>query len=106
MTINLSLQSGIILDIWKHASSGDPCNYRPIALTCIACKLMVAGIKDALLVILREHNIINASQHGFMARKSTNTHLLECNLDWNTAFKNRHGVDIVYLEFAKLSTQL
>jgi len=23
---------------------GDPCNYRPISLTCIACKLMAAGI--------------------------------------------------------------
>ena len=107
---NLSLQSGIIPDIWKHASvvpvfkkgsPGDPCNYRPISLTCIACKLMEGGIKDALLVFLREHKIINASQHGFMARKSTTTHLLECNLDWNTAIKSRQGVDIVYLDFAK-----
>ena len=24
-----------------------------------------------------------------------------CNLDWNTANKSRHGVDIVYLDFAK-----
>jgi len=77
---NLSLQSGIIPDIWKHASvdpvfkkgsprswsHGVPCNYRPISLTCIACNLMEAGIKDALLVILRENKIINASQHGFM----------------------------------------
>jgi len=36
-----------------------------------------------------------------MARKSTTTHLLECNLDWNTAIKSRHWVDIVYLDFAK-----
>jgi len=47
---NLSLQSGIIPDIWKYASvvpvfkkgsPGDPCHYRPISLSCIACILMV-----------------------------------------------------------------
>jgi len=32
-----------------------PCNYRPISLICIACKLMEAGIKDALPVYLRKH---------------------------------------------------
>jgi hypothetical protein len=46
-------------EIWKHASvvpvlkegsPGDTCNYRRISLTCIACKLMEGGIKDALLV--------------------------------------------------------
>jgi len=35
-----------------------------------------------------------------MARKLTTTHLLECNLDWNTAIKSKHGVNIV-LDFAK-----
>ena len=110
MIFNLSLQTDIIPEIWKLAtvvpvfkkgSPGDPCNYRPISLTCIACKLMECGIKDALLFFLREHNIINASQHGFMARKSTTTQLLECNLDWNTAISCKNKVDVVYLDFAK-----
>jgi hypothetical protein len=80
---NLSLQTGVIPAIWKHASvvpvfkkgsPGDPCNYRPTSLTCIACNLMECGIKDALLAFLREHKLISASQHGFMANKSANTH--------------------------------
>ena len=87
---NVSLQTGDLPDIWKLASvvpvfkkgsPGDPCNYRPISLTCIACKLMECGVKDSLLAFLKEHKIINDSQHGFMAKKSTTTHLLECNLD-------------------------
>jgi hypothetical protein len=107
---NLSLQTGDIPDIWKLASvvpvfkkgsPSDPCNYRPISLTCIACKLMESGIKEAFLAFLKEHKIINDSQHGFMARKSTTTHLLECNLDWNIAFSCKNGVDVVYLDFAK-----
>jgi len=69
---DLSLQSDIIPDIWySRRSPGDPCNYRTISLTCIACKLMEAGIKGALLVFHKEYIIINASQHGFLAGKST-----------------------------------
>ena len=54
---NISLQTGIIPDIWKLAtvvpvfkkgSPGFPYNYRPISLTCIACKLIECGIKEAL----------------------------------------------------------
>jgi len=71
-------------------------------VTCINNKSITYWyIKDALLVFLREYKIINASQHGFMARKSTTAHLLEYNLDRNTAIKSRHGVDIVHLDFAK-----
>jgi len=61
---NLSLQSVTISDIWKvpvfkKGSPGDQYNYRPISLTCIGCKLIEAGIKDAIRVFLREHKIIN-----------------------------------------------
>ncbi len=47
---NLSLQTGVIPDIWKKASitpvfkkgsPSDPSNYRPISITCIACRLLV-----------------------------------------------------------------
>jgi len=57
---NFSLQCGIIPDIWKHVSvvpvfkkgsPGEPYNYRPISLTCIACKLTEAGIKMLFLSI-------------------------------------------------------
>jgi len=89
-----------VIPVFKEGSPGDPCSCRPISLTCIAYKRMETGIKDALPVYIREYEIINASQHGFMDRKSITTHLLECNLDWNTAIKSKHGVNIV-LDFAK-----
>jgi len=34
-------------------------------------------------------------------RKSTTTHLLECNLDWNTAINCKNGIDVVYLDFTE-----
>ena len=74
---NLSLQTADIPSIWKLASvtpvfkngsPSDPANYRPISLTCIATKLMEAGIKDALMAHLKSSGVLNDSQHGFLKR--------------------------------------
>ena len=82
----LSIQIGELPDIWKVASvtpifkkgsPSDPANYRPISLTCVACKLIETGIKSNLLNHLRRNNVISNSQHGFLSRKSTTTQLLE-----------------------------
>ena len=77
---NLSLQTADIPSIWKLASvtpvfkkglPSDPANYRHISLTCIASKLMEAGIKDALLAHLKSSGVLSDSQHGFLKSKST-----------------------------------
>ena len=56
---NLSIQTGELPDIWKVASvtpifkkgsQSDPANYRPISLTCVACKLLETGIKSTTYV--------------------------------------------------------
>ena len=107
---NLSLQSGSLPELWKCASitpvfkkgaNSDPSNYRPISLTCIACKLLEAGVKDSLLHHLLQHKLISTHQHGFLSKRSTTTQLLECCLDWNVALNTRRNIDIVYLDYAK-----
>lgn len=107
---NISLQSGLLPPIWKCAlitpvfkkgSPSDPANYRPISLTCIACKLLESCVKEELLSYLMTHNIITKHQHGFLSRKSTSTQLLECTLDWTIALNTNKSVDIIYLDYAK-----
>jgi hypothetical protein len=61
---------------------------------------MKCGIKDTMLAFLKSCETLSNSQHGFMTSESTTTHLLECNFDWNAAIKSKHGVDVVYLDFA------
>ena len=107
----MSLQFGNLPALWKCASitpvfkegsPSDPANYRPISLTCIACKILQSGVKDALLQFLLKHKLINKHQHGFLSCKSTTTQLLECGLDWNIANVNaRSNIDIIYLDFSK-----
>jgi len=110
LIFNVSVQTGDLPDLWKHASvtpvfkkgsPSDPANYRPISLTCISCKLLESGIKESLLSYLLLHGIINKNQHGFLKRKSTTTQLLECCLDWNIALNTHQHLDIIYLDYAK-----
>ena len=50
---------------------------------------------------LSKNNLIRSSQHGFMARKSCLTNLLEYLEELTTLVDQGHAVDIVYLDFAK-----
>jgi len=88
---NLYIQTGELPGIWKAASitpvfkkgsSSDPSNYRPISLSCVACKLLESGIKVNLLSHLLQNNVISRHQHGFLSHKSTTIQMLECYSDW------------------------
>ena len=87
--------------IFKKGDSSSVSNYRPISLTCTCCKIMESVIHDQLLSYLHTNNLISKNQHGFLARKSTGTNLLDCFQDWQLSIKNRKLIDIVYLDFQK-----
>ena len=87
--------------IFKKGDSSLTSNYRPISLTCTCCKVMESVIHDQLISYLRTHNLISNNQHGFLARKSTGTNLLNCFQDWQIAIKNKKLIDIIYLDFQK-----
>ena len=73
----------IITPIFKKGSPSDPANYRPIALTCICCKIMESIIANDLLEFLSNHNLITKHQHGFLKKHSTSTNLLESLMCYN-----------------------
>ena len=107
---NKSMQSGIlpkdwklghITPIFKKGAKGDPGNYRPISLTCVACKLMESIVKDSILEHLMDNNLINPTQHGFMNQKSCVTNLLEFFETITTYFDSGTPTDIIYLDFSK-----
>jgi Reverse transcriptase (RNA-dependent DNA polymerase) len=95
---------------WKLASvtpifkKGKPCdvsNYRPISLTSVCCKVMESIIKDELLKYLLSKNLITRHQHGFLARRSTGTQLIDCLNEWTLNIENKQSLDVVYIDFAK-----
>jgi len=90
-----------ITPVFKKGDVSDPYNYRPIALTCIMCKLMEFTIKEHLLSYLLTKNLISKQQHAFIIKHSTTTNLLECIYDWSIALNNRNSVDIIYIDFKR-----
>ena len=60
-----------ICPIYKGAGSCFlPENYRPVALTSIACKIMETVIKDSLLTHFTSESLISPFQHGFLPGRS------------------------------------
>jgi len=105
-----SFELSAIPDIWKAAivtpvfKKGSPTaasNYRPISLTCIVCKIMESIIKNQLIAYLLEKKLITKQQHGFLAKHSTCSQLLECVNDWTIELNVRHSVDVAYIDFQK-----
>ena len=110
LIFNKSLLSGEIpLDwriahvtpIYKKGNRAVAENYRPISLTSIICKILERMICEIIMTHLLEHNLLNSSQHGFMARRSCLTNLLEYLETVTSLLDNGHSVDVVYLDFSK-----
>jgi len=96
-------RTAVVTPVFKKGSPSDPANHRPISLTCIACRLLECGIKDALLGLqhMLTHKLISSHQHGFFSRKSTTTQLLECNFDWCLAISTGANTDVIYLDYSR-----
>ena len=91
----------MVIPVYKKKSPSDVANYRPISLTSICCKLMEHVIKGQLLEFLRHNDLISEHHHGFLAKHSTCTQLIECVDDWTLALNFRNSVDVAYLDFSK-----
>ena len=91
----------IITPIYKSGLASDVSNYRPIALTCVACKIMERVIVSDMLHFLREQRLITKQQYGFIARRSTTLNLLDALNDWSLAINNKFSVAVAYIDYAK-----
>ena len=54
-----------------------------------------------VVMYAQECNILNPSQHRFLANTSTSSQLLECMYDWCSAVESEHVTDAVYIDFKK-----
>ena len=77
----------VVTPVYKNGSASSAANYRPISLTCVACKLMERVIVNETLCFLRKHGLITKHQHGFLSGRSTTSNLLETLNDWTLDYK-------------------
>nr|CDJ88717.1 RNA-directed DNA polymerase (reverse transcriptase) domain containing protein [Haemonchus contortus] len=94
-----------VTPIPKKAPYDCPDNYRPISITSIFARAFEKILKKKIVAHIMEHSILSPFQHGFQEGKSTVTALLESLNNWTTSLDEGISVDVVYLDFLKLSTE-
>ncbi len=105
---NISIETGKLPQIWhdsvvtaihKKGPTSLVQNYRPISLTCVACRVLESIIGDSIKSHLSD--VIFEGQHGFLAKKSTVTQLFETYEEWVSAIDDSSSIDMVFIDFAK-----
>ena len=86
---------------YKKGKNSLPSNYRPISLTCIACKMMEHIITSSIMKHVSRNSILYQLQHGFRDRRSCETQLLEFQVDALKNMKDGMQADVLIMDFSK-----
>ena len=77
------------------------CNYRPVSLTCVPCKLLEHIVCSNIMARLDEHKLLSDRQHAFRKRYSCETQLITVIKNWAKILDNGGQVDTFILDFEK-----
>ena len=106
----MSVETGIMPDdinlayitpIFKGGDKSDPANYRPVALTNHITKAFERVVKQEILSHLVDNQLLNPTQHGFTAGRSTLTNLIEYYESILLLLEHHQYVDAIYLDYSK-----
>ena len=90
-----------ITPIYKKGDKATASNYRPVSLTSITCKLLEHILHSNIMKHLDKHNILTDKQHGFRAKHSCETQLLQTVHDFAHSLDKRKQTDIIIMDFSK-----
>ena len=90
-----------IVPVFKKGDKNTASNYRLVSLTSILCKTLEDIVNSSIMKHLDIHKILTDSQHGFRARRSCETQLLETLDDITKRAANNKQIDIILLDFSK-----
>lgn len=85
--------------IFKKGDKSEACNYRPVSLTSIVCKVMETILRGHLLKFVM--GILSTAQYGFVPGRSTVLQMLAVMDEWTKAIDEGNEIDIVYMDFQK-----
>lgn len=104
------INSGTVPNQWKHANvcavykkgkKSDPSNYRPISLTCIASKVLEHIVHSHVMKHLAQYGVLTDYQHGFRAKRSTETQLICTIHDIASTIQSNKSTHAAILDFSK-----
>ena len=92
------LKSAYITPIHKGESRSEPENFRPVSLTSHLVKTFERLIRKQLVSYLERNKLMDDSQHGSRAGRSTLSQLLEHQDEILKDLEEGNNVDAVYLQ--------
>lgn len=108
---NMSISTGAVPSSWRKGNivavykgkgrKDHAANYRPISLTSVPCKILEHVIYKHIMDHCEQYHIILDNQHGFQAKQSCQTQLIETieDIARNRNFGN--VIDLLILDFSK-----
>ena len=90
-----------ITAIFKKGNRAETSNYRPITLTPVISKLLEHIIHSHIMKHLEQHHILTNHQHGFRAKRSTETQLIQIVHDKSKYLDEKKSVDMAILDLTK-----
>ena len=106
----ISLETCKLPDDWKKAQitpiykKGDrklPGNYRPVSLTCIACKIFESLIRNKIMEHIETNKILSERQYGFVNGRSAVLQMMTVLDDWTNTLDRSNEIDCIYIDFKK-----
>ena len=94
-------KSAWITPIFKKGSKCDAVNYRPVSLTCVACKQLEHIICSQIRTHLDKFKSLFPNQHGFRKKLSCESQLLATTHDLLKKLDNKDQIDVAILDFSK-----
>ena len=90
-----------ICPLFKKSDRSHTCNYHPVSLTCVPCKLLEHIVCSNIMAHLDEYKLLSDRQHAFRKGHSCGTQLTTVINDWAKTLDNRGQVDTFILDFEK-----
>ena len=104
LTLVKSPKNGILQTYVPSIKKGDralACNYRPVSLTCVPCKLLEHIVCSNIMAYLDECKLLSDRQHASKKRNSCETQMTAVINDWAKILDNGGQVDTFILDFEK-----
>ncbi len=94
--------SAIVIPLLKQGKNKfETTSYRPIALTCIPCKVLEKIIANRLSRYLENSNFLASAQCGFRRQRSTQDQVLNLTADIHTTFSNNKNLYTIFFDIQK-----
>ena len=90
-----------ICPLFKKSDRSLACNYRPVSLTFVPCKLLEHIVCSNIIAHLDEYKLLSDRQYAFRKGHSCETQLTTVKNDWAKTLDNRGQADTFILDFEK-----